>query len=162
MFILLLFLTANLYAPTRNITCREITEQARRSERKLMKERALREPFSQELFFEVLKMHVEHPEIVMRQALLETGWFTSKSFTEGNNFSGMKLPSTRYTHAIGIVHGHAMYEHWYYAVLDYAEWQEYWQVEGNTQEEYYHFLDTLPYATAKNYVKTLKSINPRS
>ena len=134
MFVLLLFLTANLYAPAPYTMQRvNIAELIRQSEQKLMKERALNEPFSQELFYNVLKMHVEHPEIVMRQAILETGWFTSKSFTEGNNFSGMKLPTTRCTKATGSVHGHASYTHWYDCVIDYRAWQKYWHVEGKTE-----------------------------
>jgi len=160
MFVLLLFMTANLDAPIRKITCSEITEQIRRVKQKLMMEKALNEPFSPELFFEMLKMHVEHPEIVMRQAILETGWFTSKSFTEGNNAFGMRQPRIRYTLAIGSIYGHAHYAHWLDGVMDYAKWQEYYQVHSITEAEYYQFLNGLPYATAKNYTKTLKQINP--
>jgi len=160
LFVLLLFITVNIYAPTRDITCREITEQVRHGKQIWMMEKALNEPFSQELFFEVLKMHVKHPDIVMRQAILETGWFTSKSFTKAGNPFGMKLPRTRSTKAIGKKYGHAEYQHWYYAVLDYKEWQDYYQVNSTTEVEYYQFLDKLPYATAKHYINTLKRINP--
>jgi uncharacterized FlgJ-related protein len=161
---MLLTLTANLSAPITDKSMQSVLDTPAKTkiQQELMRQKALNEPFSVELFYNVLKMHVNQPDIVLRQALLETGWFTSKSFTKGNNFAGMKLPQTRCTLATGSVHGHAKYTHWYYCVIDYKKWQRYYNVQDLTEKQYYTFLNDLPYAESKNYVRTLKSINPKT
>ena len=56
--------------------------------------------------------------VILRQAIVESAWFKSKLFIEGNNLFGMKLATTRPTTAIGKCRGHAKYKHWTDSVKD--------------------------------------------
>jgi len=117
--------------------------------------------FSQELFYQALVLYVDCPDIVLNQARLESGWFKSPLFRIHNNPFGMKYalrrPSTAsYKARIGRVRNYAGYKHWSDAVKDVALWQQYWKNKGKDQQSYYQFLQDLPYATSKHYIKTLK------
>ena len=82
-------------------------------------------PFSKEnLEKEINKQGIKYPDIVMAQAKIESGHFTSAIFKENNNLFGMKLPAQRKTTAIGKNRGHAKYETWQDSVEDYKIWQD--------------------------------------
>jgi len=79
------------------------------------------EPFSEEaLIEEIKKMNFKHPEIVLAQARLETGNFTSDIFYNNNNLFGMKKAYSRPTTASGVRKDHATYSHWKESLVDYA------------------------------------------
>ena len=59
------------------------------------------QPFTRQHLMLALEMNVKSPEIVYRQAILETGWFGSKSFVKYNNLFGMRQPKIRKTTAKG-------------------------------------------------------------
>lgn len=101
----------------------------------------------------------ELPDIPLRQFILETGWFTSESFTDYNNLAGMKLAVTRTTTATGEELHHATYDHWTCSVDDYVYWVKYWKSKGYDTSDYYSFLDEIGYATFKYYTQRLKNIN---
>lgn len=157
--ILLLFQRVTAPIATNQELLQQVIEILEKRDRELVIERAYSEPFSPELLYETLRVFVKHPEIAYRQAILETGWFRSKSFLIGNNCTGMKYARTRTKNATGVYLGHARYDHWLDSVLDYATWQNYWDSLGYDMSDYYKFLDELPYATAKNYTKTLRSLD---
>ena len=113
------------------------------------------------IFLRALHLYVENPEIVYAQAKLETGWFKSPLFLKHNNPFGMKYATKRestavYRARIGRIRNYAGYNHWSDAVKDVALWQQYWREQEKLQDDYYQFLQDLPYATAKRYVKTVK------
>ena len=82
-------------------------------------------PFSKDnLQKEIVKQGIKYPDIVMAQAKIESGHFTSAIFKENNNLFGMKLPAQRKTTAIGKNRGHAKYETWQDSVKDYKIWQD--------------------------------------
>lgn len=113
--------------------------------------------FAPELLWEYIGLAgIQHRDIVYRQAILETGWFTSGSFAEFNNLFGMKVPRIRVDRVAGSGYGHASYSHWTQSVDDYKLWQDYWRVHPNV--DYYGFLDEVGYAEAKNYTKILRQI----
>ena len=114
-------------------------------------------PFSEERLKEYLELRVEHPKIVFKQAVLESGRFSSASFVYGNNLFGMKKPIVRKTKAIGTYLRHAKYKHWTDSVDDYALWQQYYKSKGYKLNNYYKFLGRI-YAEDKNYIKKLKCI----
>lgn len=115
--------------------------------------------FSIEVFYKALVFtEIQNPDIVFKQSILETGWFTSRSFTEYHNPFGMKQPRIRETYAIGTKLNHGEFTHWYEAVKDYKLWQDYWIKQKLDTEEYYVFLDQLPYAEGPRYTKVLRSI----
>ena len=124
--------------------------------------------FSPELFLQALYLYVDHPEIVYRQAVVETGWFTSPVFKNLNNISGMHYADKRETTAIGWrwadyyngrYHKMSKYAHWSHSVYDISVWQEYWKAQGHDLGDYYGFLRDLPYAAAKDYLTLVQSIN---
>lgn len=79
------------------------------------------EPFSEEALIEEIKrLNFRHPEIVLAQARLETGYFSSTIFKENNNLFGMKRAYSRPTTAEGTNNGHASYSHWKESLIDYA------------------------------------------
>lgn len=115
--------------------------------------------FSPQVFYEALEfVGIQNPEVVFKQAVLETGWFTSSSFKDYNNPFGMKEPRCRETLCKSTELGHGSFDHWFDAVKDYKMWQDYWIDTIYNTEQYYHFLDTLPYAEAKRYTQILQQM----
>ena len=121
--------------------------------------------FTPELLYQALVLYVQDPDIVFNQSKLETGWFKSSIFLQLNNAFGMHYPLSRETTAIGwrwgdyyggSHHKISKYNHWSDGVKDVALWQQYWKDKGKQMDDYYQFLNDLPYATAKRYIYTLK------
>lgn len=104
----------------------------------------------------IFQLRIAHPSIVMAQCIEESGCFTSKIFLEGHNCLGMKLPSARPTHAVGVYRGHARYRGWHDCIADYALWQTTY-ARGLTDDEYYTLLDRV-YAERAGYSSRLKAI----
>lgn len=117
-------------------------------------------PFNEENLMIVIKrMGIRFPDVVMAQAKLETGHFTSKSFTRHNNLFGMKVPKSRLTVATGESFGHARYDHWTYSVMDYALFQSTFARKIRTRKGYMRYL-SRNYAEDESYVQKIgKLIN---
>jgi flagellum-specific peptidoglycan hydrolase FlgJ len=99
------------------------------------------------------------PEIVLKQAILESGNFTSQLCKEQNNIFGMKYARQRKTMAIGRTPaGYAIYRSWQDAVKDYKYFQEFYQSRGRDLKDYYSFLRSIGYASDPRYEAKLKSI----
>ena len=81
--------------------------------------------FSPELFLQALYLYVDNPEIVYRQAVVETGWFTSPVFRNLNNIFGMHYAYTRETTAIG----------W--------RWADYYNGRHHKISKYTHWSDSV-------------------
>ena len=115
-------------------------------------------PFSEENLRAVIKRFgIRFPDIVIAQAKLETGHFTSKSFTKHNNLFGMKVPKSRLTVATGESFGHARYEHWTYSVMDYALFQSSFARKIRTKDKYLLYLQRN-YAESKTYTDNLRRL----
>lgn len=97
------------------------------------------------------------PKIMMSQFALETGWFSSRLFIEGNNLAGMKLPAKRETTAIGELLGHARYNHWTDSVDDFLLWLDF----HSLSEGYLHHLKSKGYAKDPVYFSKVMSIYKR-
>jgi len=102
-------------------------------------------------------MDIQAPEIVFKQAILETGKFQSKLFIEGNNLFGMKTAKQRKTTAMGEIYDHARYDHWIDSIKDYKLFQEYYEAAGYRLNNYTLFLHCIGYATDQNYINKLKA-----
>jgi len=100
---------------------------------------------------------VESPDIVYKQAVLETRHFTSSIFLENNNLFGMKHPSVRETTSTGKNRGHARYDNWIDCVKDIALFQDYYCERITRCNDYYKFLNQI-YATDPKYVQKVKSV----
>lgn len=119
-------------------------------------------PFSEDLLIKCLAYEgIKYQEVVLLQSRLETGYYTSDLFLNGNNLFGMKYPSHRPTVATGTYMDHAKYDHWSDSVIDYALWQQYYISRGYRIEEgedtdfYLVFLKSIPYAEDKRYISKL-------
>jgi flagellum-specific peptidoglycan hydrolase FlgJ len=107
---------------------------------------------------------IEYPDAVFLQAILETGFFTSTIFLNGNNLFGMKLAKVRETTAIGEYNQHAQYLHWSDSVKDYALWQKWYKsrgyvLYGTDINEYLVFLRCVNYAEDPKYIVKLNTLN---
>ena len=101
----------------------------------------------------IIDLNIAHPDIVMAQAIIESGNFKSNIFKENNNLFGMKMPEYRKTTAIGINRGHAVYRNWRESVIDYALWQGK-RARYSTTNQYLRRLRS--YAADPNYITKIK------
>jgi flagellum-specific peptidoglycan hydrolase FlgJ len=101
----------------------------------------------------IYNLKIAHPDIVMAQAIIESGNFKSNIFKENNNLFGMKMPEYRKTTAIGTNRGHAVYRNWRESVIDYALWQGK-RARHSTTNQYLRRLRS--YATDPNYITKIK------
>ena len=92
----------------------------------------------------LLYLEIPHPKIVYAQAILETGWFTSKGCTKDNNLFGLYKGKH-----------HKKYDHWKESVRDY---KKFISSKYKPNEDYYMFLKRINYAEDPNYNSKLKQI----
>ena len=112
--------------------------------------------FRDSVYNYILSLNIQHADIVLKQAILESGHFQSRIFKENNNLFGMKVARQRPTTATGEQHKHAKYDSWKLSVIDYALWQTKY-CHNLTKNEYLEYLQRV-YSTNKNYVKYLQMI----
>ncbi len=93
----------------------------------------------------ILLVGIKNPDIVLRQAILETGWFQSKMLMDKNNLFGFR--STK---------KYMRFESWQASIDYYKAWQD--EYYTNPEEDYYAFLKRIRYARTKEYIWTLKHI----
>lgn len=95
----------------------------------------------------VLELHIQgikYPDVILRQACLESGWFTSLAWRKNNNPFGFVGKD-----------GYILFNDWKSAIAYYKTWQDKYYKSG----DYYLFLEKIKYATDTNYVATLKSMD---
>jgi len=109
-----------------------------------------------ELYSKIKELNISNPDIVMSQAIVETGHFKSSIFIENNNLFGMKEAKNRPTTAIGQNNGHAVYENWEQSVMDYALYQSKY-LSRFSEKEYLEYIKQN-YAEDGRYVDTLLKV----
>lgn len=109
-----------------------------------------------EVYDLIFQLRLEHPDIVMAQTIEESGHYSSALHIEGNNCTGMRVPSARPTTAVGTLYGHARYESVRDCIVDYALWQSSY-AKGLTRDEYFALLDRT-YAAKEGYSDRLRRI----
>lgn len=123
----------------------------------IVQEIPFKEQIVQEISFEdsvynyILKLNIQHPEVVLRQARIESGNFKSRIFLENNNMFGMKMPNKRPNMVSGINRGYAVYNNWKESVIDYALYQVY-SGKNLSKENYIKMLNN-------NYVEDTEYLN---
>ena len=151
----LLFICFSVSAPETDYSSKKIEESLLWGHYIRLMEKS---DFTPERFYNTLVFFCKEPGILYQQAILETGWFTSKSFLEFNNPFGMKVPEIRKTFVQREGFGHGGYDHWTDAVKDMALWQQYWYSLGYNMDDYYSFLELLGYAEDPFYIQKLKTL----
>lgn len=89
--------------------------------------------------------------VIVAQAALETGTFTSAIFRENNNAFGLKEPRIRPTTATGTNRGHATFASVDECITDYFLRQRYFGIDNGPR----YIADTVEsgYAEARNYAQ---------
>ena len=90
---------------------------------------------------------IAHKEIVLAEAILETGWFSSNLCKNNNNLFG--LYDSRKMDFFA-------FDHWIYSVRGYKRSIQYRFKE--TDKDYYHFLKRIKYASDPDYIPKLKGM----
>ena len=88
---------------------------------------------------------MSHPRIVIAQALLETGYFTSRVCLENNNLFGLRRPKDG---------GYYEFDNWEESVKAYRDYVQYKYKGG----DYYQFLQRIGYAEDPDYVTKVRQI----
>jgi flagellum-specific peptidoglycan hydrolase FlgJ len=90
--------------------------------------------------------------LVLAQSALETGYWTSDVFRNGNNAFGMRLASVRDTPAVGVYAGHAKYLNLQDSAWDYWDRQHAFDIPNTADvQEYVRATVASNYATDPNY-----------
>jgi hypothetical protein len=96
-----------------------------------------------------------YPEILLKQAKLESGNYTSNVYKNTNNLYGMKKVGSRQTTQLNTTYnGYGCYTNWCESVLDRILWDmDRFNNTKPTKEEYFKAISI--YAEAENYVELL-------
>lgn len=97
------------------------------------------------LYREIVRNGILYPEIVLAQAILETGWFRSSLCRDRNNLFGLTNPRTGKYFEFG---------HWTESVMAYYTKVQYKYKGGN----YLLWLRKIGYAEDPNYTHSIISI----
>lgn len=92
------------------------------------------------LYAEIIRNGIQHPKIVLAQAILETGWFTSPVCRHKHNLFGLTNPRTGKYFEFG---------HWTESVRAYYTKVQYRYKGGN----YLLWLKDIGYAENPNYIR---------
>jgi len=103
------------------------------------------------------ELNIKFPHIVLAQAIIESGTFTSKICKENNNLFGMREARLRISNNLGTKHGHAVYKNWMESVVDYALYQATYLSKCKTESQYYAYLADS-YAAGPHYSVTVKKL----
>lgn len=94
------------------------------------------------LIIEIKRHGIKHPKIVLAQAILETGWFTSSVCKNKNNLFGLTNPRTKTYYE---------FNHWTESVAAYYNKVQYRYKGGN----YLIWLRDIGYAEDPGYIRAL-------
>lgn len=92
---------------------------------------------------QLLKDSIQHPQIVMRQIIQETGWLKSNLCKTHNNLFGFRTDK-----------GYLKFDSWQESIAYYKRWQQ-CRYKGG---DYYQFLVRIKYAGDPEYINRLKKI----
>jgi hypothetical protein len=92
----------------------------------------------------LIACEIEHPDVVMRQVIVETMWLKCENCSkETNNLFGFFLNGK-----------YVEFDSWFESVMYYKQWQDSYYKGG----DYYAFLLSIGYATSEKYERTLKQV----
>ena len=101
-----------------------------------------------DLYSTLLSLHVQCPEIVYAQAILETGYFTSDVYKRHNNLFGLYNSKS---------HSYYHFNNWYESVDAYGRYIQY-RYNG---KGYYRFLKRIKYSESDDYIKQIRRIKKK-
>lgn len=103
---------------------------------------------------------IQHVDIVLAQAILESGTFTSNIFKTKNNMFGMKVPKKRQTLAVNKrgYTGYATYASWIDCVKDYKMYQDFITKNKVISRSEYLAILSRGYSESEGYTNKLVKI----
>ena len=112
--------------------------------------------FEIEEYYNYMKsINIKYPDVVLAQAMLESGHFTDKKAIERNNYLGMMHSNRGYSKSM--YKKQAKYNSWKESLHDYKEWQYKYCWNIKSSEEYLVYLQKY-YAEDDYYRRRLQSI----
>lgn len=105
---------------------------------------------------ELAKYSFKYPDIVLAQAILETGNFQSKVFRENNNLFGMKKAYKRLHSIMEVKNNYAYFNHWSESIIDRALFEARY-LHHLTREEYLSYLNRN-YAEDPKYIQKIERL----
>jgi flagellum-specific peptidoglycan hydrolase FlgJ len=106
-------------------------------------------PLTMDNLITVIKYYdIQHPEIVLAQAILETGWFQSDNCKKHNNLFGLYNSKRKNFYK---------FKHWSDSVKAYSSMIQYRYNTG----DYYAWLNKIGYAEDRSYTTKLKGLVKR-
>jgi hypothetical protein len=109
----------------------------------------------EKLIREIERLNFRFPHIVLAQAQIESGNFSSPIFKENHNMFGMREAQVRANLARGTRRKHAFYDTWKESLYDYALYYSTYLSKLKTEDQYFDYLGQS-YAEDPNYVKKVK------
>ena len=88
---------------------------------------------------------LQHPEIIVAQSILETGYYKSRGCVEHNNLFGLYDSKNK---------KYFRFASWQESILAYKNKVQYKYNSG----DYYHFLERIRYAEDPEYIEKVKQI----
>lgn len=127
------------------------------------------DPISDTLNINNLKLLVDsiplkHKDIIVAQAILETGWFNSENCIKNNNLFGMRKSYIRPSTSDTTIDGYAHYSSWKSSVMDYYFLQQSLSPNTiNSRYNYFRYLDKVYSQSGRKYsiavMNIIKKIN---
>lgn len=147
-----LFLTILLVIGILNVAPKQIVLET--SEEELQQQAIEQMAFEDSVFAYIVELNIKHPNVVLKQAKIESGNFKSKVYLENNNMFGFKRAFKRANTQVDTNRGYAVYTSWKECVIDYALYQTY-SAKNLSREEYIIFLGKH-YAEDPNYKNLIR------
>lgn len=110
------------------------------------------------LVYEIKRLNIRFPYIVLAQSIIETGHWTSQIFKENNNLFGMRQAPGRINTAKGTQNEHALYDDWKQSVYDYAFYSCLYLKNIETEEQYFNYLSSVYAEAGDKYTIELKKV----
>lgn len=117
----------------------------RQTKTKIISNKILTDLTINNLYKEIIDNGIQHPKIVLAQAILETGWFKSSVCKHKGNLFGLTNPKTG---------EYYIFNHWKESVKAYKDKVQYKYKGGN----YLLWLQKIGYAEDPRYVSSLIKI----
>lgn len=114
------------------------------------------------LILTVWALPFRHKNIVVAQAILETGWFKSQNCINNNNLFGMRRSYSRISTSDETIGGYAHYSNWKMSVVDYYLLQSVREsIIRTSRTEYLRYLDRTYSEVGRSYSSQLEDIIKR-
>lgn len=114
--------------------------------------------FSKEQVIDEIKVYnFKYPYIILAQAILESGNFTSKRFKTHNNMFGMKIAKSRTTCAQKDIGDYAYYSNWRMSIVDRALYETTYLRKSKSESDYLSTI-CLSYAEDVEYKNKILKI----